>query len=492
MDFPCVPLFTGAQVRAHELNVIGCGEETGFGLMQRAGASIFRLLRYRWTSARKVCVVCGPGNNGGDGLVLARLLSEANIDAAVALVCNPDKYTGDARRAYQDWLQCANRGKTCSLGDLAEHQFDVIVDALFGSGLSREVEGDYAQAINSINSQSAPVLAVDVPSGVCSQTGSVFGCAVQAHATVSFVGRKRGLYTGRGPGLAGDITFIDLDIPAHHQADTGNVHLVSQLPSMPRRKSDSHKGCFGHVLCVGACPQYTGAINLAASAVLNVGAGMVSVAAHPDSPPETLSLPTEAIRVIDDIRGATASSLSVYDVILVGPGLGCDSWATAAFEAVLDSEMPLVIDADALTLLGENELKISSPAVMTPHPGEAARMLGTDSASIQQDRFASARALQQRYSGVVVLKGNGTVVQSPTGTSVIGAGNPAMAAAGMGDVLAGTIAGLMAQGLAPDRAAIYGSLLHAQAGDYASERLGNGLKASDVAERLRHVSVRNT
>jgi len=241
---------------------------------------------------------------------------------------------------------------------------------------------------------------------------------------------------------------------------------------------------------VGARPEYLGAINLVASAVLNVGAGMVSVASHPDSA-RVFKLPTEAIRYIGDIASAKTDDLSAYDVILVGPGLGRDDWAVAALKAVLAAHRPLLVDADALTVLAENMLQIASPAVLTPHPGEAARMLGMSSAQIQQDRFSSVRALQQHYGAVVVLKGNGTLVRGRCGTTVVGAGNPGMAAAGMGDVLGGAIAGLMAQGISLEDAAIYGSVLHAQAGDCASKYFGTGLKASDVAQQLRRVLVQN-
>lgn len=458
----------------------------GLQLMEHAGAAAFAALRRRWPDARFLSVVCGGGNNGGDGYVVAKLALEQGLDVRVYAVAHPENLTGDAQRAFQAYHHAG--GSWLDFIPAQLEGAEVIVDALFGTGLTREVAGIQASVIHAINRCLAGVLAVDIPSGLNADTGAVMGCAVEADLTVSFIGLKRGLFTGAGPAYAGEIAYDDLATPAEvRRCLPASARLIQdQDCRLPRRRRDAHKGNFGHVLVIGGELGYSGAARLAGEAAGRVGAGLVTVATRPEhsavlnlARPELMCRGVTSHHELDPLFDRAA-------VIAVGPGLGLSEWAKGMFAAVLNSGLPLVVDADALTLLAQKP-RDRDDWILTPHPGEAARLLHAKHGLVSNDRFAAVAELQRRYGGVIVLKGAGSLVLGPEGLPRIGTtGNPGMATGGMGDVLTGVIAGLIAQGLSPIDAASFGVHLHGAAGDLAARHGGErGMLAGDLMEPLR-------
>ena len=364
-------------------------------------------------------------------------------------------------------------------------QAEVIVDALLGTGLTREVTGQYAQAIILINNSSAAKIAVDIPSGLQADTGTVMGCAVKAHATATFIGLKQGLFTGDAPEYCGEITYASLAAPeAVFEQVRSSVDLVKPEPFEKRLRS-AHKGNYGHVLVVGGDLGYSGAARLAAEAALRVGSGLVSVATRKEHAPYlNIARPELMCRGVDNIDELD-NLLEKATVLLIGPGLGQSEWSQMLFNKAIETGKPLVLDADGLNLLAESP-RSKANWILTPHPGEAARLLGIATKAIQADRFAAVQAIRKRYGGTVVLKGAGTLIASAEKIAVSTTGNPGMASGGMGDVLAGVIAGLNAQNLNLETAARQGVHLHGAAADQAAESDGErGLLASDLFYYLR-------
>jgi hydroxyethylthiazole kinase-like uncharacterized protein yjeF len=345
--------------------------------------------------------------------------------------------------------------------------------------------------IRDINGCGRPVLAVDVPSGLDSDSGVPLGETVRADCTVTFVGLKTGLFIGDGPEYAGTVFFDDLEIaPGQEDAPPPRLERILEgaiHQALPRRARASHKGDFGRVLLVGGGVGMPGAVRLAGEACLRVGAGLVTVAIAPENVPaisagrpELICLPLADSQMLREAADRA-------DVIGIGPGLGRTPWARAALAQVLDAGKPLVIDADALNIIAEAPAPARGDWILTPHPGEAARLLGIDTRAIQLDRLAALERLIARYRATVVLKGAGTLVGAPGRTPALcERGNPGMATAGMGDVLTGTIAGILAQCRDGWLAARVGVLVHAMAGDSAARMGERGLLASDVARELRN------
>lgn len=482
-------LYTAAQVRELDRRAIELHGIAGSELMERAGAAAFAALRARFPRARSVGVVCGPGNNGGDGYVLARLAREAGL-APVVMRVGAARTEGDAARARQ---KCAAAG--VAVGDFAPGPLvacDVVVDALFGTGLSREVEAEGRAAIEAMNASRRPVLALDIPSGLQADTGRVLGVAVRAQATVTFIGLKAGLFTGEGRTYAGEILFDALGVPteiysalAPHACRLTETGLRGLLPLRAR---SAHKGDAGFVVIVGGDRGMPGAAQLSGRAALRAGAGLAILATHPAHAaainaacPELIA---HGVRTEKDLRGLLARAT----VIALGPGLGQSTWGRTLFRAALKAARPLVVDADGLNWLAAAGPSRRDDWILTPHPGEAARLLKITAAGIQADRFAAARAIAKRYGGVCVLKGSGTLIASADGEPIglCDRGNPGMASAGMGDVLTGVIAALRAQGLSPRDAACLGVWAHAAAGDDAAAQGGEiGLIASDLLSFVR-------
>ena len=477
---PQSALFTTAQVRALDQAAIGDGI-AGIELMERAARAALDALRRRWPQARRVRVLCGPGNNGGDGFLLAALARAAGLQADV--IALPARPSGDAARARERFT--GEGGQVSSItGSLPEA--DVYVDALFGSGLNRAPAGDAATLIAALNAQSHPVLALDVPSGLDADTGVAFEPCVLAAATVCFVGWKRGLFTAQGPGQGGERSLATLDIPAsaYTHAEVDATLLMPQ--ALPTRARDSHKGRYGHVLAIGGDLGAGGAVRMCGEAAARVGAGLVSIATREANVGAILAARPELMPHGVHVPRNLEALLVRASVLALGPGLGQDDWGHGLWFAALDAGTPTVLDADGLNLLAAHPRALPETVVLTPHPGEAARLLDMATAGVQADRFAAARDLARKYGAVVVLKGAGSLIADAGGrVAACPWGNPGMASGGMGDVLTGVIAGLMAQGLTPWAAACLGTGLHARAGDLAARAGERGMLASDLFPYLR-------
>ncbi|RPE81361.1 NAD(P)H-hydrate dehydratase [Vulcaniibacterium tengchongense] len=491
MSAPTEP-FASALYDAAALRRIEAWAEAAYGdafeLMRRAGRAAWQELLRHWPQAQRIVVACGPGNNGGDGCVLARHAQESGRQVAVVHAPGLAPRGELARRAAREFVAAG--------GDIREfagalEAADVVVDAVFGIGLDRTPDAAAQALLAAINAQGAPVLALDAPSGVDAQRGCAYPGAVAATRTLEFIAPKAGLRTGAALDHAGVCALAPLTLPG--EAFAGVAPCAERLSALdlPRwlgpRRRDSHKGAHGRVLCIGGDHGSGGAIALCAEAALRCGAGLVEVATRERHVAALLArLPEAMVDAVED-ADALADRLARAGMVALGPGLGRARWGEALFARALASGRPLLLDADALNLLAARPLALPADTVLTPHPGEAARLLGSDTAQVQRDRFGAARALCERYACVVVLKGAGTVVAAPHEMArVIAAGNPGMATGGMGDVLSGAIAALRAQGLAAFDAAACGALLHAVAGDGAAHAGGErGLLPSDLMPWLR-------
>lgn len=488
-------LYTAEQVRKLDRTAIDESGIPGMTLMERAGQAVFTVLRTRWPGVRRIAVMCGAGNNGGDGFVIARLAAIAGIRVVIYQVGDHSRIQGDALTA-RDRLEgtsveihAFDAGQTLAL-------FDVVIDCMLGTGLSGDVRQDWREAIDAVNyarldpsSSLGKVVAVDIPSGLLANTGAIAGTAIRADITVTFIGMKQGLLTADGPDCCGEIIFTDLDVPpqAYTQisASSQRLRLDDLLHALQPRKRNSHKGQFGHVLVVGGNTGMSGAAQMAAQAAARTGAGMISVATRAvHAGYINITCPELMCHATED-RQTLSHLLQRASVVIVGPGLGQDDWSRTMLNAVLESDLPMVVDADALTLLAQEPVQ-SERWILTPHPGEAARLLGCSAAVIQRDRFSAAAQLHKRYGGVCVLKGSGTIVVTGDRiASVCDQGNPGMATAGMGDMLSGVIAGLLAQGLSLSASAELGVGLHAAAGDAAARDGERGLMATDLLPQLK-------
>jgi hydroxyethylthiazole kinase-like uncharacterized protein yjeF len=481
-------LYSAAQVRALDAYAINTLAVPGYTLMKRAGEAALRYLRTRFPTAHGIVIVCGGGNNGGDGYVLARFAQAAGLTVTVLAAVPVEALRGDAKQACFDFKASGGLIQPFAASLLSEG--DVVVDALFGTGLAAAVRAEAAKVIRAINAAGRPVFALDVPSGLDSDRGVALGEAVRATGTVCFVALKTGLFVGDGPDFAGNVFFDHLEIapPATEAFRPRLTRIVEGevARALPPRERAANKGDFGRVLIVGSGIGMPGATRLAGEACLRVGAGLVTVAVAPENVaaiaagrPELICLP---LANDHDLVEALART----DVVAIGPGLGRTAWAHAALTRVLACDKPLVIDADALNLLAAARVKRSN-WILTPHPGEAGRLLDLSSGAVQADRLAAVAALLERYGGTVVLKGAGTLVA--TAGAIPGLcerGNPGMATPGAGDVLTGTIAGILAQCKDAALAARVGVWVHAMAGDSAARSGGErGLVASDIAHELR-------
>ena len=460
----------------------------GYELMCRAGEACLSASRKGWPAAKAWLVLCGAGNNAGDGYVVARLARAAGLDVRVVALCAPDQLRGDAARAWQDFRDAGGTTVDYAASVFAERE--LLVDALLGTGLDREVTGSFRDAIESINGAGRPVVAVDIPSGLDADRGEPLGVAVRADLTVTFVGRKTGLYLGAGPDHAGRVVFDDLGIPpgavGQPQPTLQLCDAADLAAFLPPRPATSHKGLFGHVLVVGGNHGMGGAVRLAGEAALRSGAGLVTVATRPGNVPAVTGYRPELMCAGVDDPAELEPLLARASVVALGPGLGRDDWARALFDALVDSRQPLILDADALNLLAESPRQ-RDDWVLTPHPGEAGRLLNCSTAEVQADRLAALRRLNDAYGGVAILKGRGSLAACAGALPrLIDAGNPGMATAGMGDVLTGVSAALVAQ--RPDAlldAAAAAAWLHASAGDRAARKGQRGLLAGDVIAELR-------
>lgn len=493
VDLP-VNLYRAEQVRALDRIAIDEQGIPGAVLMERAGLATFQACRQHWPDAARIAVVCGVGNNGGDGYVMARRAREAGLDIRVCQVGDGSRLQGDALQALQRMQRAGLQAVPFSSEALVGA--DVVVDAIFGTGLDREVQGVWADALTTIRASGVPVLAIDIPSGLHADTGSVLGTAVRAELSISFIGLKQGMFTNEGGEYSGTIWFDDLAVPAEvYRRFSPSARRISypQLASLfaPRARS-AHKGSFGHVLVVGGDHGYAGAARLAAEAAARVGAGLVTLATRGSHAAAIIATRPELMCHAVDTPEQLVPLLGRATVLAVGPGLGQSAWAESLLATALRAGQPLVIDADALNLIARATTSWRQSAygpprwVLTPHPGEAARLLGYSPREIQSDRFAAVQRLVERYGGVCVLKGSGTLIlEAGADIAVVDGGNPGMAVGGMGDVLTGIIAGMIAQGWSLSEAARLGVCVHAQAGDVAAAGGERGLLAGELLATLR-------
>lgn len=493
MPFSAAALYTVTQTRELDRRAIAEHGIPGIALMKHAGTSAFRELCRRWPEARSITVLCGSGNNGGDGYIIAALAHERGLASRVIHLAEPALLKGDAALAWRFATQAGVPMESFSADSALTG--DVLVDALLGTGIARPVTGAHAAAIAAINGAGIPVLAVDIPSGLHADTGAELGIAVRAQVTVTFIGRKLGLYTGRGPALAGSLVFDRLDVPdAVYRDDPAAelLNLAQLLLRLPPRARDAHKGNFGHVMVIGGDRGFGGAALMAAEAAARAGAGLVSVATRPEHAAAFLARRPELM-----VKGVPSGQeleplLSGPTVLVVGPGLGRSPWSEQMLQQAFNAGLPMVLDADALNLLAADRLGRDADGsrwVLTPHPGEAARLLDFDNAAVQADRPSACRRLQEKFGGAVLLKGAGTLIAGPgKPLAVCPYGNPGMASGGMGDVLAGVIGALLAQGLEPTAAARLGACVHGRAADIAAQRSGErGLLATDLPDLIREL-----
>jgi NAD(P)H-hydrate epimerase len=488
-------LYSVEQTRALDALAIAQGT-SGYTLMRRAGEAALRILRSRWPRALQICVVAGGGNNGGDGYVLARFAQAAGLAVRVLAVVATDSLKGDARVACDDFRASGGHIEPFTAGAL---DTEVIVDALLGTGLSAAVRGPIAAAIDEINSSGRPVLSLDVPSGLNADSGTVMGAAVTADCTISFVALKTGLFLHEGPERAGRLLFDDLGISVPDEPRFRPVlerlGEADVLRALPARERDANKGEFGRVLIIGGGPGMPGAVRLAGEACLRAGAGLVTVATWPDNLIAIVAGRPELI--VHGVRDVAELEplLQTATVLAVGPGLSRTPWARALLQRALAAPLPMVLDADALNLMAEQGMRAPAGAVLTPHPGEAGRLLGISASEVQADRMSALARLCEAHPGaVIVLKGAGTLIgrqaEKPTEESpppsLCERGNAGMAAAGMGDVLTGAISGILAQCRDPWLAARAGVMAHALSGDELARERERGILALELAEGLSH------
>ncbi|EOU1350657.1 NAD(P)H-hydrate dehydratase [Pseudomonas aeruginosa] len=485
-DLP-LALYSAAQVRDLDARLIAAGTP-GFELMQRAAHAAWRALRRRWPEAAALTVLAGHGNNAGDGYLIAALAQRAGWRVRVLAVAAPQRLAGDAAQAHaaalatgvvvEPWSECA----------VLE---GVVVDALLGTGLAGAVREPFAQAIRLANAADLPVLAVDIPSGLSADTGAVLGEAIRADLTVTFIGLKIGLFTGEAPARVGELVFDELGSDAVVlQGLQPRAHRLARnaLPSLAARPRTAHKGLFGHLLVVGGDTGMGGAVLLAAESALRCGAGLVSAATRVEHVPALLGRCPEVMAHGVASANQLLALAERASVLVLGPGLGQRAWGRSLLSAVRSRPLPQVWDADALNLLALEPVGAGPRTwILTPHPGEAARLLGRSTTDVQADRPAAALELARRYQAVVVLKGAGSLVAAPDGRlSVCSQGHPAMAGAGLGDVLSGITGALLAQRVEAFEAACLAVWLHAAAGERLGAQ-GRGLAATDLIPTVRQL-----
>jgi len=485
------PIYQTQQIRELESLAI---ERFGIAsqvMMQRAGKAAFDFMLRRFPHAQKITVVCGSGNNGGDGYVLAQQAHERGMKVTIWQLGNPDNMKEEAKHALDG---CRKVGLPIypfsEKSDLAHP--DLIVDAICGIGAQEALRSDVVIAIEKMQRLEVPILALDIPTGINADTGEILGAAIYATATITFIGLKLGLLTGSGIAHSGELISNDLQLPAelfnYVEPVAKKTYLNIYANYLKPRTRDWHKGLSGHVLIVGGDMGYAGAPRLAALAALRVGAGLVSVATCSENAAMMNATAPEIMCHGVETAEQLGPLIEKADVIVLGPGLGQSDWAKTLWARVCGADLPHVIDADGLNLLSETTL-FSDNWVLTPHPGEAGRLLNMSTQAIQQNRLEAIKAINKKFGGVCVLKGAGSLILAPNSLPVLcDKGNPGMATAGMGDILSGIIGGLIAQGIPLGDAAKLGVCLHAAAGDLAAKDGERGMIATDLLPYLRRLA----
>lgn len=488
MDPLPVEVYSPAQVRAMDRYAIDVAGIPGIELMRRAGAAAFASLRRHWPEARRIAVLCGGGNNGGDGYVVAQLARAAGGDVTLYACVAPARLAGEAALAHAAFVAGGGSPESWRAGGLAG--CDLVVDALLGTGLDRPVEGAMRDTIGAVNDSSLPVLSLDIPSGLDAHTGLAQGVAVRATRTMCFVGLKSGLFLGDGRDCRGLLEFDGLDLPPAARAN--HVPVLRRMDrslldiALPARRAGTHKGENGRVLVIGGHAM-AGAACLAGEAALRAGAGLVTVGtAASQAAAIVAARPELIVKTAESPQDAEALAAAA-DAVAIGPGLGLDARGDGLMQAAIASGKPLVVDADALTLLARQPRRYDG-WLLTPHAGEAARLLGTDAASVERDRIGALNAIATLHGGACVLKGACSLVGDGHAVPfVCDRGNAGMATAGAGDVLTGIAAALLASGVDRPPAAAAAVLLHAMAGDAAAAGGPRGAIAGDFIAALRSV-----
>ena len=458
---------------------------TLFDLMQRAGEAAFHRIRAIWPEKRHWLILCGHGNNGGDGFIVARLAQSAGLSVSV-IACEGSKAPPEeARQAREAWLNAG--GEIHQPSAVWPDHVDIIVDALSGTGLSSAPKAQYQQLIEKTNAHAATVFAIDVPSGLVAANGTVPGAVISAEHTLTFIALKPGLLTGKARDHVGQLHVHALGLEpwlSGQHAPIARYDASALTGWLKPRKPTSHKGDHGKLVIIGGDHGTAGAIRMTGEAALRSGAGLVRVLTHKDNlSPLLTARPELMVQELTD--EALDRALEWADVIVIGPGLGQGEWGKRALKRVESSQKPMLWDADALNLLAISKDKRQN-RIITPHPGEAARLLDVTTREIESDRLQSAQRLAQQYGGVVVLKGAGTLIASETNALAIAdVGNAGMATGGMGDVLSGIIGSLLAQKLSLYDAACAGCVAHGAAAEAVSKRVGTrGMLATDLFSEL--------
>lgn len=485
------PIYQTLQIREFERLAEERFGISGATLMQRAGKAAFDFILRRFPHAQKIAVFCGSGNNGGDGYIVARLLHERGLKVSVWQVGSPDKLQEAAKLALES---CQKHNMPITPFNEKEDlgHPDLIIDAICGIGLHEALREDVVTAIEKMSRTHAPIFSIDIPTGIDADTGRILGAAVRATATMTFIGLKLGLLTGNGIAYTGELAFNDLQFPmelfSYVEPIAEKIIIHSYMDYLKPRSRDWHKGLSGHVLVIGGELGFAGAPRMAGEAALRVGAGLVSIATHPKHAATlTLGCPEIMCHGIDKIEDLKIL-IDKADVLVLGPGLAQTAWSTMVWDYALKADLPMVVDADGLNLLAKKN-KFNDNWVLTPHPGEAARLLGGTAEVIQQDRLSALKLLNKKYGGVVVLKAAGSLILAPNSLPALcDKGNPGMASAGMGDVLSGVIGGFISQGIPLGDAAKLGVYVHASAGDLAAKEGERGMIAMDLMPFIRRLS----
>ncbi len=478
-------VYTGRECR--ELDRIAIEEFgiPGFELMMRAGRAAFSELLARWPDASCLTILCGKGNNAGDGYVIGGLAREIGMAVQLVQLGDAADLAGDAARA-RDWA--VERGVLIEPGPERALRGDVLVDALLGTGIKGELKPAYREQVEAVNGSGISVLAVDVPTGVDADTGAACEPSVRADVTVTFIARKLGLVTGPGASFCGNLVLAGLGVPDQvYDSVAGTALLLHEnLEALPARDANAYKQALGHLVVVGGDHTMGGAALMAGEAALRVGAGLVSVVTRPAHRPAILARRPELMVVDADDDQSRREVLARATTIVLGPGLGRSAWGERLSREALALGKPAVIDADGLYWLATGALEPTAPVIITPHSGEAAMLLDSTSAAIQADRVTAVEHLAEKVAGVAVLKGAGTLIAEQLGSTsrlagVCGHGNPGMASAGMGDVLSGIIGGLLAQHDVLLSAAVRGVCLHSAAADVVARQVGQrSMLATDL------------
>lgn len=544
-DAKNVKLYTAAQTKLIDQTAIAQQfDSDGFILMQKAGQVAFNNIKHRYTNIKKLIIFCGQGNNGGDGFIIGKLAAQHNYSVDIYFLGNHDKQTNDSAKAYNDYFKYVDNEKiklftgldqlpvipdmdpatiklaqSSSRNCLDRGDNILYIDALLGTGLRKAPEGDYKKAVDYINQQEN-IFAIDIPSGLDSNTGVAYTPCVKANSTISFIGLKQGLLTADGPDYCGNIYFDNLGVDkAIYKQVENSSYLITDdwikttiSKYLPKRHKNSHKHKFGHILAIGGDTGMPGAITMAGLAAMRSGAGLTTLLTNSKHSSEISQQYLELMvcgvdEYMDLEQDKISNLLHKSNVIVIGPGLGTSKWSKNIFNFVFDYILEskslnlhaVIIDADGLRHLADyftennkvkNFTKLLNKLVITPHPGEANYLLSKvqqRDSNVSLDRFTSVKNLAGYYNAIAILKGVGSLICAPESKPYLcNLGNPGMATAGMGDILTGVIAGLCAQDVPVLEATIIAVYVHAKAGDLQAEKYGErGLIATDILNEVR-------